>query len=238
MNTPHEINIEIGHKIRAFRKGKGMTIVQLGNLIFKSKATVSKYEKGEISIDIVTLYQISEALNISIDQLIHVNVTYEKPLIENSPTTSFKNANRYYAYNYDGRNNKVIKSVIDINDEATPSGYQTMFYMNIKDYDIYQNCENTYIGYTMHYDSLTSMKLVNQSTPIESVSLNILASFIESDIKWGLFSGVSFRPFMPIATKILLSKKQLKLTKELINELKISKEDIRLLKIFNMFSVT
>lgn len=233
-----DINRIIGKKIRAFRKGKGLTLEDLGLLIYKSKATISKYEKGEISIDIATLYQISDALNISIDQLIHYREVYGQPLSIESPITSFKNATRYYVYNYDGRNNKVVRSVIDINSESTIQGYQTMFYMNIKNYENYRECENTYIGYTRHYDSLTSMTLKNQSTPIESVTLNILASFVESEKKWGLFSGVSFRPFMPIATKVLLSKKALTLDQDLIHELKISKEDIRLLKIFNMFSVT
>lgn len=113
-----------------------------------------------------------------------------------------------------------------------------MLYMNVKNFENYQDCENTYIGYTEHYDALTTMILKNQSTPIENITLNILASFVESEKKWGLFSGVSFRPLMPIATKILLSKRQLEETKELIEELKISKEDIRLMKIFNMLSVT
>jgi len=113
-----------------------------------------------------------------------------------------------------------------------------MLYMNVKSFEEYQNCENTYIGYTQHYDALTTMILQNKATPIENITLNILASFVESDRKWGLFSGVSFRPFMPIATKILLSKKPLDESKELIEELKISKEDIRLLKIFNMLAVT
>jgi transcriptional regulator with XRE-family HTH domain len=233
-----DINTIIGGKIRAFRKGKGLTIEELGKLIYKSKATVSKYEKGEISIDVATLYQIADALNISIDQLIHYREAYGQPLTVESPITSFKNATRYYTYNYDGRNNRLIKSVIDINGELTANGYQTMMYMNVKDYDHYQDCENTYIGYTSHYDTLTSMILKNQSTPIENITINILATFVESERKWGLFSGVSFRPFMPVATKILLCKKPQEIDKAFVQELKVSKEDIRLLKIFNMLSVT
>jgi len=236
--TMNEINQIIGQKIRAFRKGKGLTIDDLGQLIFKSKATVSKYENGAISIDIVTLYQIADALNVTIDQLIHYREAYGQPLSHESPITSFKNATRYYTYNYDGRNSRLIRSVIDINGELTDKCYQTMMYMNIKNYDHYQECENTYIGYTSHYDTLTSMSLKNQSTPIENITINILATFVESEVKWGLFSGVSFRPFMPVATKILLSKKPVEENKAFIQELKISKEDIRLLKIFNMFSVT
>ncbi|MGE8018509.1 helix-turn-helix domain-containing protein [Peribacillus frigoritolerans] len=44
-------------KIRAFRKGNGMSIQQLADTIYKRKGTVSKYETGDIAIDLVTLYK-------------------------------------------------------------------------------------------------------------------------------------------------------------------------------------
>lgn len=204
----------------------------MGQLIYKSKSTVSKYEKGTISIDIGTLYKIADVLTINIDQLLYHKKQYGQPLTEETSMTSFKNATRYYVYQYDGRNNRVAKSIIDINGELTVDGYQTMMYMNVKDFSRYQDCENTYIGFTSHHDALTTMILKNQSTPIENITINILASFLEPDVKWGLFSGVSFRPLMPVATKLLLSKKPLEVTKAFVQELKISKEDIRLMKIF------
>ena len=43
---------------------------------------------------------------------------------------------------------------------------------------------------------------------------------------------------MPIAIKMLLSKTRLKEDEELIRQLKVSKEDVRLLKLYNMLSVT
>lgn len=63
-------------------------------------------------------------------------------------------------------------------------------------------------------------------------------SYLDSDTKWGLFNGFSSRPMMPIAIKMLLSKTRLKEDEELIRQLKISKEDVRLLKLYNMLSVT
>ena len=51
----NEINIYIGGQIRKYRKANGMTLQQLADVIHKSRATVCKYESGEISIDIATL---------------------------------------------------------------------------------------------------------------------------------------------------------------------------------------
>ena len=44
-----EINAYVGSRIRSIRRSKNMSIQQLADAISKSKACVSKYEKGEIS---------------------------------------------------------------------------------------------------------------------------------------------------------------------------------------------
>ncbi|PLX32772.1 MAG: transcriptional regulator [Clostridiales bacterium] len=234
----HYINKVIGSRIRDFRKGKGMTIEQLGLLVHKSKATVSKYEKGQISLDVPTLYAVSQALNISVVQLLHVESEKLDSSAGMKPSAFFDNSSRYYSYYFDGRNNQLVRCVIDMLDEAVNGRCRTMLYMNIKDFEHYHSCENTYMGYTEHYDTITRMSLRNQATPIEVFTINILAPFSESDTTWGLGSGVSFRPLMPIACKMLLSKVRLEENRSLTDRLRISKEDIRLMKIFNMFSVT
>jgi hypothetical protein len=43
---------------------------------------------------------------------------------------------------------------------------------------------------------------------------------------------------MPVAAKMLFTKSLLKENDEVIDELRISKNDIRLLRMFNMFPVT
>lgn len=234
----NKINQEVGKKVKTFRKCKNMSIQQLADAIYKSKSTVSKYESGDIAIDLVSLYKIADVLNIQVEQLLYIEPRQHSSLINNIPSTFFKNSDRFYSYCYDGRNNKLVKSVVDILPQLDTNRYKTMLYMNVRDFKNYQECENTYWGYTEHYDTLTAIVLKNQATPLENITINILASFVESNKKWGLWSGVSFRPFMPIALKMLFSKIPLAENQELINELKISKEDIRIMKIYNMLAVT
>lgn len=50
------IREEIGKKINIYRRAKKMTLEELSQRVCKSKSTLSKYEKGAISIDIETLY--------------------------------------------------------------------------------------------------------------------------------------------------------------------------------------
>lgn len=67
-----EINIckEVGAKIRYFRKLQGHTLDSFATILHRSKSVLSQYERGEISIDLLTLQQISKALGISIGALI------------------------------------------------------------------------------------------------------------------------------------------------------------------------
>ena len=64
-----EVSIHVGQRIRLYRKTKNLTIETFAGMIHKSKATVSKYENGDISIDIETLFTIAQALGVPVNQL-------------------------------------------------------------------------------------------------------------------------------------------------------------------------
>ena len=121
----NEINVYIGGQIRKYRKANGMTLQQLADVIHKSRATVCKYESGEISIDIATLYEISQALQVSFGQL----TSYQPTLPPSPPPTvgtlqrsPFFQAKRLYFYFYDGRYHRLKDGVIDIHEHAERPG--------------------------------------------------------------------------------------------------------------------
>lgn len=233
-----EVSIETGKKIRYFRTGRNMTLEELAAAVCKSKATISKYEKGDIVIDIETLYDIAYALHIHIDQLL-VSQTEKTRLEEREVDPSFfRGLDRFYAYYYDGRIRKINRSVCDILSKTDVNQYKLIMYMNYKDPDRYQQCENTYTGYIKHFDALSIIEVVHQTNPMEHGSVQILASFMDSEVKWGLWNGISSRPLMPVALKMLFSKKPLKEDAALSDMLKISKDDIRTMKLYNFFAVT
>ena len=93
----------VGEQIRQYRKAGKMTMQELADAIHKSRATICKYESGEISVDIETLYEISQVLQVSISQL----TTY-LPESVNEPVSfpgwgkksPFFQARRLYLYFY------------------------------------------------------------------------------------------------------------------------------------------
>ena len=232
------ISEEIGKKINIFRKKKGWTVQELGDAICKSKATVSKYEKGQISLDVDTLYDIAAALGVSPEQLLYYAPEPEPVRQENAVPSFFQGIRRLYMYTFDGRNNSLSRSLIEIGGKQADNTYKVMMYMTYDDVAQYQHCENTYTGRMVHYDALTRLVFQNRDTPLEQYTINMLASYLDAPYKWVLNYGLSSRPFMPIAAKALITKKPAAETADFIKALHISKEDIRILKLYNMLAVT
>lgn len=231
------ISIEIGHKIREFRQSRKMTLDELANMIHKSRATLSKYERGEISIDIDTLYELADALHVRTEQLLYAPITEKNPSQREIVPAFFQDVNRFYCYYFDGRIGKLVRSAFDVFSRIDVNQYKIAMYMNFKDLAHYQQAENTYWGYMEHFDALTLIELTNQSNPMEKASMQILASFLDADCKWGLWNGISSRPLMPVATKMLFTKKLIQEDAAFIRELKITKDDVHRMKYYNMFSV-
>lgn len=214
-----------------------MTLDELAIIIHKSRATLSKYERGEISIDIDTLYELADALHVRTEQLLYTPISEKHPQQREIVPAFFQDVDRFYCYYFDGRIGKLVRSAFDVFSRIDVNQYKIAMYMNFKDLAHYQQAENTYWGYMEHFDALTLIELTNQSNPMEKASLQILASFLDADSKWGLWNGISSRPLMPVATKMLFTKRPLTEDAALVRELKISRDDIHRMKYYNMFSV-
>ena len=232
-----QISHEIGKRIRAFRKARHMTLDELAQILCKNKSTLSKYENGEIVLDIETIYEISRALGIHVEQLLYC--TPERVPIQEPEAQAnfFSGLTQFYSYYYDGRVNRIVPAVFDVLLLSEDHRYKIMMYMNFADFDSYQNCATSCWGYMEHYDAITNITLTNQASPMERAFGQVLAPFTTADTIWGLFTGLSARPMMPVAIKMLFSKKRLPMDESLMRRLKVTKEDIRLMKHYNMMTV-
>lgn len=229
------IRTEVGEQLRRCRRRRGLTLEEAAAKIGRSKSTLSKYEKGEIALDLETLYALAELYRVHVEQLLPRPESAED---ENGPAPAFfAGLKRFYGYLFDGRDNSIIRCVFEVQAESEPGRRRVMLYMNYRDGD-YRDCENTYYGYMEHYDAVTTLTLTNAETPMEKASCQVLAPYLDAERKWALWTGLSSRPMMPIAAKMLLTKKPLTADGALAKELKISKEDLRLLKLYNMLAVT
>lgn len=62
--------MNIGNRIQAIRKRKGITRLELGNMLHLSEHTIKSYEIGRTDITVNTLFKIADALDVSAASII------------------------------------------------------------------------------------------------------------------------------------------------------------------------
>ncbi|WP_410208731.1 helix-turn-helix domain-containing protein [Fusobacterium sp.] len=233
------ISLKIGENIRKVRKSKNISLEKLADKIDKSKSTVAKYECGLLKISVEVLYEIADAMKVSVNTLLVPQGRCYNDNFLKFKLPHFYEKKKLYGYWWDARNDILNQCALIINDqdEEQANKFNIVFYMNLKDFNKPYLCENTYIGTIELHNVITSIDLHHRDTPLEHVVINILEVFNDKTTKWGLYSGVSFRPFEPVSLKILFSKEQLTFNKDNIKLLLIDRDDIQRIKRNNYFSV-
>ncbi len=152
MDTAREnITREVGSRIRYARKSRGMSMDELAQAIYKTRSAISKYENGQISVDIATLYDIANALKVSIYDLLYRNTPDIDQEYNAEVPAFFREVSQLYMYFFDGRVNRAQCTVIDIFPTEESNTAEVLMYMNIKDLAHYRVCESTYHGTLTHY---------------------------------------------------------------------------------------
>ena len=103
MDTAREnITREVGSRIRYARKSRGMSMDELAQAIYKTRSAISKYENGQISVDIATLYDIANALKVSIYDLLYRNTPDIDQEYNAEVPAFFREVSQLYMYFFDG----------------------------------------------------------------------------------------------------------------------------------------
>lgn len=234
------INVQIGGQIRKYRKACRMTLQQMADAIHKSRATVCKYENGEISVDAATLYEISRALCVPLSQLVTCQEPAMEPLppetgvVQNSP---FFQAKRLYFYFYDGRFKRLKDGVIDVQEKAEQSGmYRASFTIGSVQAGGHSG-ESYYTGDVLYSDMLIRFTFVNQLNPLEEDLLYIFNPLEMRGYTDGMLCGISSTDLMPCAFRCLVTLTPQPLDEELRRKLLFSKQELRHWAQLNMMLV-
>ena len=232
----------VGSRIRKYRKMKKMTLQQLADAIHKSRATVSKYENGEITVDVETLYEISGALDIQLTQLTDYHPAQEEEtpanVLDFDGESPFFKADQLYFYFYDGRYNRLKEAVIHIHKNVvnedgcceaalairstTPTGRSSEVY---------------YSGNVLYSDMLIRFSFVNQYNKLEQDLLYIFNPLELRDFTEGLLCGISSADLMPCAFKCLVALTPNDNYDELRQHLMLTPKELRRWQKMNMLIV-
>ena len=236
------ISKHTGNKIRNYRKLNGMTLQQLADIIHKSRATVSKYEMGDIAIDIETLYDISKALDVGIDQLTdyhpYKEEEVEEVFFDDSGKSPFFKANKLYFYYYDGKYKKLKEAVIHIHkDRMDANGcFESTLSMRSTS-PTGRSSEVYYTGNVLYSDMLIRFSFVNQFNKLEQDLLYIFNPLELRTVTEGLLCGISTTDLVPCAYKCIVSVSPVEDFEELKKRLLITQSELKKWKKLNMLMV-
>lgn len=233
------ISVHTGMRIKKCRKSKNMTIEELGKIINKSKATVSKYENGSVAIDLDTLYCIAKALDVNIMTLIDYNISEAQDTTVNDGI--YFDKPNIYMYYYDGRSNNIVKTLVcklPSNEEKSGTVSKVIMYQGLESFDTPEKSQHVFIGEMIAYDTITHFILSNQINKTEKMYLCIFNPLHANSQAVGLLSGLASTPFFgPIALKVLASKEILDENEDLLNVIKLQPLEHKILENLNMLFI-
>lgn len=221
----YDINsLNLGETLKKYRKLKHFSLEYVGSKIYKTKATVSKYEKGEIIPDFITILELCNILGIDISKLapsITEVFTSNLPFVSNT-------LNLYYF-----SSNKLITSNIKI-EFGSDNHYRAFFYNgiknNIKDYDYY------YEGTVIPSQSVTYMNFKNiniDNKIIEQVQIIINIPLSNLSNQYDCFITGLTPNFLPIVKKGIITCTPVDTSKINFDKLKISKQELQKISLDN-----
>lgn len=220
---------ETGLQIRTYRLALGMSLQEFAARIHKSKATVSKYENGLISIDLETFYDISEVLGVPPQKLM------ARPKAEAGRTADSLQS-RQYLYSYARRGSQITKSVLDHYSDGA-GGLAVTFFYDVPSFEHMEKCRGIYEGSMSKEGPILNYQFVNRRNSTEHTFLCCLESLDNNGYNMGLLSSISYTTMTPNAIKVILSPVQLSETDQLRQLLTFDRDDIQRLKRDNMLTV-
>ena len=204
-----------------YRKSRGLSLESLGNKIGKTKATVSKYERGEIIPDIITILEICNALDVNLSQLFPANFNSQNTVYYN-PFSS----NTVYLYYY--AENVLITSILEIVDENNKTCVK--FYNGIKNINKYAQEHSYYYEGDLECDRINGYinlrNCTSEKIKLEKVQISFNIPW-SKNFKITNFFILGITPnSIPIIKKGIISTTPIKKVENFYNDLKLSDDDL------------
>lgn len=231
MSAMGEISKQIGERIRFYRKLNGMKIEELAKRMFKSSATLSKYERGSIVMDVETLYQAAEIFQIAPSAL----MAEPKRAVDESGATAkgiFQKADRLYLYWAHGT------KLYDLNRgilEWNPAAWDANIFACV-DKTLNKNTAlAVYEGKIVHTDIFSRIVAVNPVNSIDYVVMHVRDNLTNENIANAMLLSIINRTFEPCALPMLVCRQPQTEDADLMKRICVEKATQAYLKKRNCF---
>ena len=224
-----QVSEALGRKIREIRKNRRCTLEELGQAVHKSKATLSKYETGDIVIDVETLYEIARALRVSV-------FTVEECCAE-PPAPDMRGRDVFaspllYLYYYGGEERAVHRSVI----ERDADGCGAKLYHEVSSFDDYCLCSKVYKGQVQEYSFYTRLPFENEFCRLDRIMMIFPSMLNGQNFLLGHMLMMNLAN-QPVSVKALVANHVMAEDKRFRTMLQVSREEIRRVRRTNYFTI-
>ncbi len=210
---------DFGERLKTYRLKKGLSQENIATIINKTKATVSRYESGEVLPDVKDISKICEALEI-----------YEADLYENNVVRTMQddksknpfNTNKLYVYfnAYNFRTKKFAPDKYILELEQKQNICKAKF-VDYHDGRIYTE------GYLIGNEEIAFAVMENYKPTSTRVDISVLEINIcngTNGLMLGGYFGTNAK-CEPSLRKCYFSKKDIEFTKEMIEDLKLNENE-------------
>ncbi len=214
---------DFGERLKTYRLKKGLSQENIATIINKTKATVSRYESGEVLPDVKDISKICEALEIYEADLYENNVV--RTMQDNKSKNPF-NTNKLYvyfnAYNFRTKKFAPDKYILELEQKQNICKVK---FIDYHDGRIYSE------GYLIGNEEIVFAVMENYKPTSSRVDVCIIEINICNGID-GLMLGGYFgtnAKCEPSLRKCYISKKDMDFTKEMIENLKLNENEKEIL---------
>lgn len=229
--TSERFSLLIGSRIKLYRKQQKMTLDALAARINRSKATVSKYERGEIVLDVETLREIAEALHIPLHCLTEMP---EEKSCGWSEMPKFNLPSRLYFYIY--RDRGICDIACSYLDLIIQSGdcHAVLYFDSTPQSP--QKTNQIYIGEAFVTDTTFSLLVTNYQNKLDQMYFTSSRPYInKKDCFVGFWIGLTFENVAPVCMKAVISEMPIEDSKTINDLLKVTQGEIAYFRKKNKF---
>ena len=236
-----DFSVKIGQRIKNFRKARSLTQLDLADRIGKGKGVVSKYESGAVVMDMQTLAEIADALELPISALVADNTPVDKTY--SLSYTYFTTSDHLYVYNL--RNNEkknkvfITPSRIVLAPEETQADsfekapIKAYWYTKLGDIEDLSSADSVIPGMLETYESFSLFTFMNTKRHNFKTMMYVINFINDRTITEGLVLTIQTYPQSPVSIRNIVSTKPIKDEQWLIEQLTLNKEDLSLIKRWN-----
>lgn len=212
----------IGSRIRLFRKHQNLTLEELAYMVHKSPSTLCKYEKGSVSIDILTLSDIAGALGIEISQLTDFRTEAPSVAPDNS-SNFFMRHNRFYVYNLFSQWKELLHGIMEITSNPDENGARhAVLYVDSRNDSDLSDPLFIYTGTISGDNTFAFIEMQNASGMNDKLYIMAKSPYWMRNEARGMILSISQTYGCPSAGSMLFSTEKRVINSDLLEELSIT----------------